>query len=116
MTNGIEARDDRVECPFLENVLLPPEEVAASGDALSAQPFLGVGDGVSVSSGSSSNGGGTSSGSGSESVNGDDGGCSDSDGKRTSLSSSAAPVGLSSAIMAGIGLNLVISLTNSNQV
>ncbi|GAD92046.1 conserved hypothetical protein [Paecilomyces variotii No. 5] len=38
---------ERVECPFLENVLLPPEEIERGTDALPAQPFLG--GGVSIS-------------------------------------------------------------------
>ncbi|KAL2220369.1 hypothetical protein M432DRAFT_589687 [Thermoascus aurantiacus ATCC 26904] len=61
VTNSIPESDDRVECPLLENVLLPPDVVAESVDTLPAQPFLGDEGGVSTVSGS---GGSSSSGSG----------------------------------------------------
>lgn len=61
VTNSIPESDDCVECPLLENVLLPPDVVAESVDTLPAQPFLGDEGGVSTVSGS---GGSSSSGSG----------------------------------------------------
>lgn len=57
--------EERVECPFLENVLLPPEEIERGTDTLPAQPFLGGGVSISgTSTGSSGSGSGESEGEG----------------------------------------------------
>ncbi|RWQ91960.1 hypothetical protein C8Q69DRAFT_448043 [Paecilomyces variotii] len=83
VTDDIPERAERVECPFLENILLPPEEIRAGTDTLPTQPFLGGGVSISFSGtgagmgslgsgeGSSSGEGGSSSGTGTGGKDGD---------------------------------------------
>lgn len=82
MTDDIPERaGKRVECPFLENILLPPEEIRLGTDTLPAQPFLGGGVSISFSG----TGAGMGSGSGEGGSSGSGGKDGDGDGDLTAL-------------------------------